>query len=384
MQLTLKQLILNEIDNQPRGYSEQLATITNYSSGSNLKKVLRSEEKEFDKFLSIQDLVRYLFPDDEKKLMVQYSKEIDPNKKTARAMLEYLSVNRLLDDMKDLIERMSLCKNNESREFAKVYSIHHEYQTGYYNLDDVKFINNINGIKTNVIELRVKLNLMKFYGFYRQENYRNAYDISKYIDHEIEFIDDEYLKSIYKTRYNEVMSYIYLRVRDDVEEARKRAEQIINENNVIGAVAYAYYTLGCSYIFTSYDESLGNFNKCIELYEAANRDKAVINDVKSKVDLLHVLWDKEDDLYSLYPKLIKNAKKGILTESDLEKSRDLIDKDFYFLIKGIKENNTDLLLQSLILFIKKGDVFIGNIPKIELLKRNYNEDTINLLISLNS
>jgi uncharacterized protein YsxB (DUF464 family) len=316
--------------------------------------------------------------------MEQYSNEIDPCNKSARIMLEYLGVNRSLEVLKNLIDRMSECKNKDSREFAKVYTIAYEWQTNYYDLDTIKFINKINEVKTSIPELRVKLNLLKFYGFYRQQNYRMAFEIGKFIDIELENIGDEYIKSILKTRFNEAVSYIYLRVLDNNKEAIKRAEQIIEENTVAGAVAYAKYTIGCAYMFESYDKSIEYFNKSIELYQVAKRDKAVIDDVKGRIDLLNVIWDKEIDIVcSVESKFLQDAKKGIMSAYQLEQYKEKLEEPFYYLIKGIIENSNDLLLQSSILFLKKGDTFFGNLPRIELLKRKFNKDVLNALVSLN-
>jgi hypothetical protein len=183
MELTLKQMILNELDKHKgeKGYSETAASIANYSSSA-LRKILNGDGKEFDKFNGLVNLVRFLFGENELRLMEQYSNEIDPCNKSARIMLEYLGVNRSLEVLKNLIDRMSECKNKDSREFAKVYTIAYEWQTNYYDLDTIKFINKINEVKTSIPELRVKLNLLKFYGFYRQQNYRMAFEIGKFID----------------------------------------------------------------------------------------------------------------------------------------------------------------------------------------------------------
>jgi cysteinyl-tRNA synthetase len=80
--LTLKQMILNEIDNAPRGYSEELAIVSGtYSNGSNLKKVLTDEKKEFEQILGVIRIVEYIWESESVKMMVKYSNEVDPNKK---------------------------------------------------------------------------------------------------------------------------------------------------------------------------------------------------------------------------------------------------------------------------------------------------------------
>jgi hypothetical protein len=100
-----------------------------------LTKVLRDPSKEFDSLFGLIRIVRYIFGEDEKKLMEQYSTEIDPNNKSARHMLEYLSVHRMLESMKSLIDKMLDCKNVKSKEWAKVYTIQYETGTDFYGMD---------------------------------------------------------------------------------------------------------------------------------------------------------------------------------------------------------------------------------------------------------
>lgn len=382
MELSLKQRILNEIDSHPRGYVGELAEITNYSSGSALKKILTDRDREFDKFNSLVKLVKHLFGHDEQKLMAQYSKEIDPKNKTARTMLEYLSSNRLLDEMKLLIDKMKKSNNKDSREFAEAYAIQYEWQSNYYTLDTMVFMNKINEIKTNIIELKVFLNLLKLYAFYRQENYKMSYEISKFLIFEIDNIKDQYIKMSYKTKLNEALSYIELRVLDNPEKSRKYSQEVLNSDAGLMFKSYAYYSIGCSYLFTSYDKALYNLSESIKLYETVNR-KDVVKDVREKIELLNVIWNKESEFYSVNTKLLFEAKIQRLSVENLEKFKDTISQPFYLLIKGILKNNNDLLLQSLIEFLKIGDTFLGNIPKLELLKNGYNQDVLNALISIN-
>lgn len=380
--LTLKQLILNKIEKEPRGYAETLAKEIHYSSGSALNKILRDPDRDFDKCCSLIILVRILFEKEEQTLIEQYALQINPNNKLARTMLEYLSSNRLLDSMRKLIDKMLACKNKESLEWARVYSLQYEWHTNYDYLDIESFINRVNDTKTNIKELKVFLLLLKFYSFYYVQNYRLAYDVSKLIPSGIKEIKDNYLRSVYNSRFNEVLSYIHLRVLNNPEQSRMHSEEVIKENIGLGAISYAHYTIGCSYLFTSYEKSLRHLNKSIELYESKDRH-SVVRTVKEKVDLLNVIWDKDEQIYTITAKLLQQVKIGKLQCRDFERYKDQLDLSFYFLIKGIKDNDNDLLLQSLIQFIKIGDTFLGNLPRIELLKRNYSEEVLNALFSLN-
>jgi hypothetical protein len=377
---SLKQLILDEINKGKRGYAEEIAKISgSYSSGSNLKKVLINPDKEFDNLNGLIKIVKYLFGDDEKKLMEQYSKEIDPNNKCARHMLEYLSVSRQLDSLKRLIDKMLECKNKESREWAKMYSILHEWQTDFYGIDFLDVLNRLNEIKTNIPELITLIDITRCNCFYKNKVYRVSFELSHSISRSLDYIKDDYIKSSYSVRYNEIMSYLALRVFNDHDKARIHAQSVLDYNVGKSLNAYAYYILGCSYLFTEYDKSKEYLKESAKIYIDLNRIDAADN-VKEEIELLDIVWDK--DIFSVY--YSREYKYYWLTRNNKVINVELetlnLEEQFYLLIKGMKENNIDLILQSLIMFVKKGDLFLANLPKLELLKRGYNKDIIQSLL----
>lgn len=380
--LTLKQMFLNKIDDSPRGYAEELAKISgSYSSGSNLKKVLKSEDKEFDSFNGLVKMVQYVFGEDEQKLMEQYSKEIDVNNKNARYMLEYLSSHRILDSLKQLIDKMLECKNKESKEWARVYSIQHEWSLNYHNLDIISILKTLNEFKTNIPELNTLISIMKCNSCYKQKMYKISFEISRDIKFQIENLKDDFVKCSYTVKLNEIMSYLSLRVRNEPETARKYAEDVLELNIGETFNGYAKYIIGYSYFFTSYEKAKENLCESVKIYTSIDRLQAA-EDVKEEIELLDVLWDK--DIFTVYYsekyKYYWLARKN--KSFDIESTKLDSDDPFYFLIKGMKENNTNILQQSLIRFIKRGDMFLANLPKVELLKRGFNEDVLNDLLSI--
>jgi hypothetical protein len=312
--------------------------------------------------------------------MEQYASEIDVNNKSARHMLEYLSVNRMLDSMKSLINQMTECKNKESREWAKLYTIIYEWQTNFYGIDFLDILNRLNEIKTTIHELNILINITKCNCYYQNRVYRMSFELSYGIEKSLESVKDEYIKASYGVRFSEIMSYLCLRVFNDPEKVRIHAQNVINFNIGVTFNAYANYAIGCSYLFTDYDKAREHLIESVNLYTSLNRLDGADN-VKEEVELLDIVWDK--DIFSVYYN--KEYKyywyaKNNRNIQDLE-SLDL-EESFYLLIKGMRDNDSDLLLHSLILFVKNGDLFLGNLAKLELLKRGYNNDIINSLLSI--
>jgi hypothetical protein len=376
-------MILNEIDNQPRGYAEILAPIAGYAKGGGLKKPLRDEKKEFDNFNGLVNLVKFLFPNDEQKLMAEYSKTLDPCNKSARIMLEYLSCNRLLEPMKELIDKMLTCKNVESKEYAKVYEILLTWQLNYHDLDVNKILNAVEEIRTENQDLQTLLKLMKCNCYYRKRLFKMSYEISQDVELLVDSLKDEFIKNSYTVKLYEIKSYISLRVLNQPVEARKYAEKVLELNIGRTFNAYANYIIGCSYFYSSYDTAKSKFDLSIEIYKSINRSKAV-DDLMEISELLDVVWDKEIFTVSYckeyrYYWMIKNN----LNIND-NFINVILDEAFHYLIKGMIDNDLDSLMKSIMRFLKRGDAFLANLPRMELLKRGFSEIMIDELMNIHS
>lgn len=379
--LSLKQMILNAIENQPRGYAETLAPIAGYAKGGALKKPLKEKDRDFDNFNGLVNLVKFLFPNEEKILLEEYSKTLDPCNKSARIMLEYLSCNRLLDSMKELIDRMLECNNKESREWAKIYSLQHEWQTDFYGLDFNTLLNRLNEFKTKYVELNVFISILKCNCYYKNRMYKMSFELSHGIQQSLNALKEEYIISSYGVKFNEIMSYLSLRVFNEPDKAIEYAQNVLKFNVGQTFNAYAHYIIGCSHLFTNYEKSREHLCMSSNIYTSLNRKDAADN-VNEEIELLDIVWEKK--IFSVYYNkeykyywLVKN--KNTINE-DIESLN--LEAPFYNLIKGIKENNTNLILLSMILFVKNGDLFLANLPKFELLNRGHDENIVKELLHM--
>lgn len=385
--LPLKQMILNEIDKQPRGYAGELAKVAGYSSGGNLKKVLLDEKREFDSIQGLIDLVRFLFSDDEHAIMAEYSKEIDPNNKLARHMLEYLSCNRLLDSMKELIDKMLQCSNKESNEWARVYSLQYEWQNNYHSLDINNHHIKVKDTKSSILELKILLKMMDCNCHYYKNNLKFAYDIIQEVTINVDLMKDDYIKNVFKTKLNEILSYINLWVLNNPSKAINNAEEVIKSNIGETFKAYAHFIIGYAHFYTSYDVAIKNLLESIAIYNSINREKAT-DDVYEVIDRLNVFWGKKIDadykFRSLESHLLYKFKNGINIEIELEEKKNKLYEPFYYFLLGLVNNSKDLIMLSMIKFLKDGNTFQANLVKIELLKRGENELVLSELINFNN
>jgi hypothetical protein len=372
--LTLKQRILNKIDDSPRGFADELASISGtYSSGSNLKKVLRDPKKEFEKFNGLINIVRHIWGNESSKMMAKYSEEIHPNKNTARNLLECLSTSREFEAFNNLLDRMDNCTNVESKEWAKIYRLQYKYELAKSCTEFNEVLKEIREIKVNSFELKIYKNLLLNYCFNLLKNYDSTKFLTKEIEQDIELIENGYIKDMYLIRLNEVKSYTNLKVYNNPVAARECADKIISSNARTAFKAYAYFIKGLSYLFTSYDNTVNYLNESIKLYESINRQHD-IKEIKEEVEFAKVYWDKFENEKCLYIKsyLLYNVKKGKDISNELTKAN--IEPEFKLYLEGLSAKSNKKLMLSLIKFIKKNDMFLANLAKIELFNNGIDED----------
>lgn len=385
MKLTFKQMLINEIEKHPRGYAEKLAEIAGYANGGNLLKILKEDKKEFDKFNGFVKLIRYVFPTQELEIMESYAKTLDGKTKTARNMVDYLSCHRLLETMKELINKMLVCGNKESVEWAKVYLIQYEWQMNYHYIDIDAHYKKVRDIKVTTPEMKVYKKLLHCYCYYYKDNHKAAQELMCEVELDLDTITNDYIKNVYKSKLSEVLSYINLWVLNKPEEARENALTVLKGKIGLTYDAYAHFIIGYSNLFTSYDAALESLNESVKIYKQIGRKEAAENSTMM-IEKLNVFWDKDMKNHLFVSKQVKiwyRAKKGLEIEGVINNGKEIY-QPFVTLSKGIKENNSDLLMQSMIQFLKHGDAFQARIPMLELLNRGYSELVLNELISIHS
>lgn len=382
--MCLLKKILNKRASDDDTLIKNLAKEIGYSD-TPIRNFKNKPEKELDSFESLVKMVRYLEPDREIEIMIDYSNHLRLNFNTARYMLDYLSVNRQLDEMNSLIEKMKESSNKESALWAKAYSLLYLWQTQSFKLDLDKFLNEVNYLVTkNIPSLEILQRLLKCYIYDQKQYHKQVLEISEEVKFLIEKVEDNYLKRVYSVKINEITSNLKLWVYNDFDGAREDANKVIEADLGIGFTAYAKYTIAQSYFYTSYDKSREYFIDCIRLYETMNR-KEVAEDVVGSLEFLEIFWDqkKQDSSFILKEnELYIKAKLNIDITEDLHNFNDENKQGFILFLKGINENNTDFLFKSMIQNLKGGDAFSANAARLELQNRGFSEVVLNELIKI--
>lgn len=377
--MTLFNKILTKKLESSKTYSQELRKAVNCAQ-STISKYKNEPNAEADSFQGLLDIVRYMDKDKENEIMVDYAQHINPNRQTARYMLEYFSCNRMLSEMDTLLSKIeSEATNKQSLEYAKVYRLQYKRQTQDITAEEL--INEIKNVKVTDHSLKVFLDIIKCYCFYDKDYHLEALELTHKIQKEVECVKEKYLKDTLTAKYHEISSYISLWIHNDFEQAAIHANNVLNSELGYLYRGYAYFILGYSKFFSNYDVSKEYLEKSLSIYEMVN-SQAGMDNVRDAIEYLDVFYNKRNkstdynNISMMYYDMALHNKE---LPEEFDSLKDQLGEENYFLIKGVLEDDCDYLMLSMIKNVKTGNAFFANFPRYELEKRGYNQMILNEL-----
>jgi hypothetical protein len=381
---SLKQMLLNACE-QERGLAVELAKIAGYSSGSSFMKVLKDEKKEFAKFYGLLKVVRHQFPSKEKELMTDYAHTLDPNKQTARNMLEYLEVSKLNKEKEILSKKLSECDNTISNEWAGIYLIDSEYLKG--NISFLDAIKRFEGYKTKSPETRSVLNIFKCYCYSDHHMYDMVHCILLEMENDLKLIKDEYIREVLWDKYYLLLAEHNIR-KKNLRHGRELCFEIINNMEEPVYKGWACLHIANSYIITDYNTS-SNFLK-MGLNYTVGLSSLLEKNLKRSYNFLDNLWNKTPEFLDINSEESSDVHEVVfyyINHKQYNKALEILDKEdlsciddngkaFHYYLKGLITNNIDDFCNSIRYFRKSGDVYFRKLPLLELEKMDVNQSLI--------
>lgn len=373
MLMTLFNKILTKNLESSKTYSKELEKAVNVPRNT-ISDYKTKPNSEIENFQLLLNIVRYLDKDREYEIMADYARHSNPNRKTARYMLEYFSCNRMLTEMDSLLIRMEKeAKNKQSIEYAKVYRLQYRRQT--QDISPEELITELNNIKVTDHTLTVFIDIIKCYCYYDKDFHMEALDLTYKIQKEVELVKEKYLKNTLTAKLHEISSYISLWIHNDFEQATIHANKVLDSELGYLYRGYAYFILGYAQFFSNYESSKENLEKSLSIYEMVD-SKAGMQNVRDAIEYLDVFYDKRNestDYKNISMKYYNMALHNQELPGEFDSLKDQMGEENYYLIKGVSENNCDYLMLSMIKNVKTGNAFFANFPRLELEKRGYNK-----------
>lgn len=326
-------------------------------------------------------IVRHLLPKYELDFMSEFVMTL-ARPENIRKSLEYCSVNRMFDQMKDLLDRAETDRNGTVQEAYEVYSLIYKMQTGELTAKQVFDI--VRCQKASLPEHQILLRIIELCSIYNQGEYSWLMASKGNIEDDLNALENSYLKSSLKCRLNEVMSAITLRYLNQPKKARSIAKRILDEQFAsISAKASAYSRVSASFLLEDYDRCVKYARKAQKLYSRVER-KDVVEILEYNIQFASLLWGKSVDVFvSQDLRALSLSKAGetdsamfILTSLDDKEATMSALREFY---KGEVTADPKYYYNSMHMFMKKGDRYMAELSRIKLLNLGQPDYIVNAM-----
>ncbi|RYI30540.1 hypothetical protein EVU96_08990 [Bacillus infantis] len=370
----LRQMLINRLESE-RGLPTKMAKLAGYSSSGALMKVLRKVDGDIEKFDGFVRIVHELFPEDKFDLMFEFAKTLNPNRMTARFMIEYAALYGKREMKLTMIEALGNSENDESKDWAFVYGIDHKLILK--EIDEFEAITQLTQRKFVSPEMKVFSKIVQYYSFEDMRNLKMMEKLYNTIKIELETINNQFAKSSFLARLFLIEGDIRLRNK----QVSKVKQNIFFIENALDPIKYfAYLTVGNSYIISNYEKSKELLLKCLD-----NSSGGIEHEAQNSFNFLSVLWEKFDDYKfngDISNELFYHAKKGnkekaieILEQIDVENLSDY-SKGFNYYYQGILFKDATKFYKSIKHFNLSSDKFYKTLAIMELEKMGVDQDIL--------
>jgi transcriptional regulator with XRE-family HTH domain len=350
---------------------ERIDTLDTHVSWADIAKTLNLTKSAISKFKnngtelgfeSLLKLSKLLYHKNYKDVMSEWCTKIRKPSNVKYA-LEFLSANRKLADLESSINELLAINTDTLNEIAKVYSVILMNHKGEFNEE---YINQANSLRPKSKENKVLLSISKVYYYNKIGNISKVIKFLEEAQRNNDVVDDAFLKDIYQHRINEMRSVVLLFNQCDTVEARNYAEKLLNNDFYCDTFkADSYYRIGMSFLFESPDLCVANLQKAADHYRKDGLSHLAEDTEKDSITLAKIHWGlvkDSSDLENISSQTHYEAKYGCKTKAQ-ELSKGLKQTSpFTKYYEGIAKNDSNLLLESLLMFKNNGNRFYAKLP----------------------
>jgi hypothetical protein len=319
-------------------------------------------------FWTLYRISKFLYKGNDSKLISWFYKLDKPE--NIKAAMEYLAINKQLETLKEIIKKKATGTSSKSlNKWGKFYTLVVEYEENIYNLKEIlKKVRRFACGEDRELHLLSKL-------IEANICYRTVCNSSAYIYEMSNICDDTYedlqslkmsfLKISFKLRLNDLKAKRELYLRANTQQARKYAKKNINQEICPLFRANGYYTVGTSFTFESYEDSVSYIEKAIKAYRDADYGNFADDLERSAISLVsayhgQIVAERDSVEVAHYEAKWGDKKRAIeLLNEAIERDGGSMFKTCYF---GIANNCEDTIVESLSQFLKIGDNFFAQLP----------------------
>jgi len=318
-------------------------------------------------FQSLLNLSKFLYNNNYVHVMSEWCLNLRLPK-NLKCALEFLSVNLKLDELEKLIQIIEeQYDSRDLKNWVDIYKIMLKRQRNQSNLD---FIEDVRRFSPKTVETKLLSMIMELYYFYSINDYKTMLKKSNDLISAFTVVKDEFIRSSFESRLYEIIAYTCLHNLADLEAARKYATKIFSQKVCAVFTLSSYYLMGMSFLFEDYDKCLyylKEYEKLLRVYNFKSFLESLHN---QDIPFINNLWGKTtnpEEINDMSERAHYEAKYGN-KKTAIEILDKLDETPFRLYYRGIAENDSTILLKSLIKFMKQGNKFYAKLPYDVLVK----------------
>lgn len=305
-----------------------------------------------------------------------------------REAMEYAAFRREFGSLKEIIDKELNSTTEMNREWAKVYNVIYEHcrekNENEPKYDPYNFYDDLDDLKSVIAskEMKTLIEILKCQTLYQMKEYKVLFKRIAKVEKKINKTANKFIRNSHLVRMKEGMIVTYL-MQNEVVQAREHCNGLLDicdkNPDFLIQKASAYFSLGESYLFESYEQSKKMLEKSLFILE--NGAFTVGEDVKRKkqrventliflkihhyrdIQTLPQVLDKVGYAYLELKKGNKMKAESILLE--IEKENGYLN-EFETCYMGLAKDDKYLLEKSHKMFLEKKSLFYAKIPQLYL------------------
>lgn len=319
-------------------------------------------------------IIRNICPELEVKFMRDYCMQVSKPRNIKLAM-EYSSTHRFLDVLDHLVIEGERDRSGEVQDASKIYKLVLKLQRNEVNPKEL--YDQVRYERAAFPETQALLRILELATLLNQKQYSFLIASVGSLEDFINNLDIEFFRISLKARLYEILQYTTLKVQNDPKLSIKYSKYILKAPVGKMYKANSLHSIASGLMYSDVDKAIRYLEKSKRCYLSIKR-RDIAEMVEYNLQFAKILWGREVDMF--IDKELKAYQ--LIKNNEVEKGLELLEKceesPIVSFIKG-EAGNLDEYWKSLHGFIKRGDKFLANLPKVRLLANGESEVKINAL-----
>lgn len=378
----LREHILNHLEKQGIG-QRKLAEVADVSESTISRFLNDRDELNFE---AVFRIIKFLFPEKEKEYVAQYA--LTQRSMNARLCMEYGMVHRLWHITENIIHTLYDSTNPLDKEWAKIYEL--ELLRLNRRINHEQLLLELKKYFPRALEVQIMHSFITACIYYDLNRHHLLYELLENMEQQIEQVKSSFLKHCFNIRLGLLLTNYFLK-KNDIDRVRKYSLKVIKQDVADHVKANAYFSLGQSFQFESYDQAYEYMKIAYESFLISEEQERV-QECELSISFLKSYWRIDHE----FPRSLNSTQQTLeyiyhlIQRGEEEQAEELIykvdpafindrDKGFYYYYLGLIQQKEPPFLHAVKWFKQTGNLFYLLLPIQELRKLQVDDFLLDIL-----